>query len=150
MASVNTHWLSSDLSEIVALVGLHQTEIANTAEEVLPPASCLVAAVHDCWVDFSIMSPQDFVSTIIRLLDSPSTAIRAKAFLVLLYILIYNRDMLLLSCQARYGAPPRESVGLLICGLCLGDDLLAFMYLLLKAFSKVYKDFDLSLCSLSL
>ncbi|KAH0502640.1 Serine/threonine-protein kinase ULK4 [Microtus ochrogaster] len=58
-------------------------------------------SVHDRWVDLSIMSPQDFVSTIIRLLDSPSTAIRAKAVLVLLYILIYNRDMLLLSCQAR-------------------------------------------------
>ncbi|XP_021789360.2 serine/threonine-protein kinase ULK4 isoform X4 [Papio anubis] len=44
---------------------------------------------------------EDFVSTVIRLLDSPSTYIRAKAFLVLLYILIYNREMLLLSCQAR-------------------------------------------------
>ncbi|XP_041533221.1 serine/threonine-protein kinase ULK4 [Microtus oregoni] len=48
-----------------------------------------------------LIQEKDFVSTIIRLLDSPSTAIRAKAVLVLLYILIYNRDMLLLSCQAR-------------------------------------------------
>lgn len=98
-------------------MGLDQTEIANTADEVLSPAFCLIAAVHDHWVDLSIMSPQDFVSTIIRLLDSPSTAIRAKAVLVLLYILIYNRDMLLLSCQARYGALPESLSGLLISAL---------------------------------
>ncbi|XP_065396481.1 serine/threonine-protein kinase ULK4 isoform X5 [Macaca fascicularis] len=50
---------------------------------------------------FQNVIEKDFVSTVIRLLDSPSTYIRAKAFLVLLYILIYNREMLLLSCQAR-------------------------------------------------
>ncbi|XP_054338386.1 serine/threonine-protein kinase ULK4 isoform X3 [Pongo pygmaeus] len=50
---------------------------------------------------FQNVIEKDFVSTIIRLLESPSTYIRAKAFLVLLYILIYNREMLLLSCQAR-------------------------------------------------
>ncbi|XP_034518069.1 serine/threonine-protein kinase ULK4 isoform X5 [Ailuropoda melanoleuca] len=50
---------------------------------------------------FQNVIEKDFVSTIIRLLDSPSTSIRAKAFLVLLYILIHNHDMLLLSCQAR-------------------------------------------------
>ncbi|XP_021113616.1 serine/threonine-protein kinase ULK4 isoform X3 [Heterocephalus glaber] len=44
---------------------------------------------------------KDFVSTIIRLLDSPSTCIRAKAFLVLCYVLLHSREMLLLSCQAR-------------------------------------------------
>ncbi|KAM6169783.1 serine/threonine-protein kinase ULK4 isoform 2-T2 [Rhynchocyon petersi] len=48
-----------------------------------------------------LIQEKDFVSTIIRLFDSPSTSIRAKAFLVLLYILIHNREMLLLSCQAR-------------------------------------------------
>ncbi|XP_048072198.1 serine/threonine-protein kinase ULK4 isoform X4 [Ursus arctos] len=50
---------------------------------------------------FQNVIEKDFVSTIIRLLDSPSTSIRAKAFLVLLYILIHNHEMLLLSCQAR-------------------------------------------------
>ncbi|XP_037703754.1 serine/threonine-protein kinase ULK4 isoform X3 [Choloepus didactylus] len=50
---------------------------------------------------FQNVIEKDFVSTIIRLFDSPSTSIRAKAFLVLLYILIHNREMLLLSCQAR-------------------------------------------------
>ncbi|XP_036886446.1 serine/threonine-protein kinase ULK4 isoform X2 [Sturnira hondurensis] len=48
-----------------------------------------------------LIQEKDFVSTVIRLLDSPSTSIRAKAFLVLLYILIHNHEMLLLSCQAR-------------------------------------------------
>ncbi|XP_019486585.1 PREDICTED: serine/threonine-protein kinase ULK4 [Hipposideros armiger] len=48
-----------------------------------------------------LIQEKDFVSTIIRLLDSPSTSIRAKAFLVLLYILIHNHEMLLLSCQSR-------------------------------------------------
>uniref|UniRef100_A0A8C3IJ67 Unc-51 like kinase 4 n=1 Tax=Chrysemys picta bellii TaxID=8478 RepID=A0A8C3IJ67_CHRPI len=47
------------------------------------------------------ISTQDFVTTIIRLFESPSTSIRAKAFLVLLQVLINNREMLLLSCQAR-------------------------------------------------
>ncbi|XP_033618544.1 serine/threonine-protein kinase ULK4 isoform X3 [Fukomys damarensis] len=44
---------------------------------------------------------KDFVSTIIRLLDSPSASIRAKAFLVLCYVLLHSREMLLLGCQAR-------------------------------------------------
>ncbi|OXB83250.1 UNVERIFIED_CONTAM: hypothetical protein H355_002002, partial [Colinus virginianus] len=44
---------------------------------------------------------KEFVTTIIRLLESPSTFIRAKAFLVLLQVLINSREMLLLSCQAR-------------------------------------------------
>uniref|UniRef100_A0A7N5K307 non-specific serine/threonine protein kinase n=1 Tax=Ailuropoda melanoleuca TaxID=9646 RepID=A0A7N5K307_AILME len=56
---------------------------------------------HSTVDSLRITAISDFVSTIIRLLDSPSTSIRAKAFLVLLYILIHNHDMLLLSCQAR-------------------------------------------------
>ncbi|XP_054406386.2 serine/threonine-protein kinase ULK4 isoform X11 [Pongo abelii] len=56
---------------------------------------------HSTADSLRITAVSDFVSTIIRLLESPSTYIRAKAFLVLLYILIYNREMLLLSCQAR-------------------------------------------------
>jgi len=47
------------------------------------------------------ISTKDFVTTITRLLESPSTFIRAKAFLVLLQVLFNNREMLLLSCQAR-------------------------------------------------
>ncbi|KAM4821386.1 serine/threonine-protein kinase ULK4 [Thomomys bottae] len=48
-----------------------------------------------------LVQEKDFVSTVMHLLDSPSVPIRAKAFLLLLYILIHNREMLLLSCQAR-------------------------------------------------
>ncbi|XP_030065229.1 serine/threonine-protein kinase ULK4 [Microcaecilia unicolor] len=44
---------------------------------------------------------KDFLTKIIRLLESPSALIRAKAFLVLLQILIYNKEMLLLCCQTR-------------------------------------------------
>ncbi|XP_045386669.1 serine/threonine-protein kinase ULK4 isoform X2 [Lemur catta] len=62
----------------------------------------LFTAMLSCGIHLQrLIQEKDFVSTIIRLLDSPSSYIRAKAFLVLLYILIYNREMLLLSCQAR-------------------------------------------------
>uniref|UniRef100_A0A8C5QA96 Unc-51 like kinase 4 n=1 Tax=Leptobrachium leishanense TaxID=445787 RepID=A0A8C5QA96_9ANUR len=44
---------------------------------------------------------KEFVTKIVRLLESPSTAIRAKAFLILLQILINNKEMLLLCCQTR-------------------------------------------------
>ncbi|XP_053570318.1 serine/threonine-protein kinase ULK4 [Bombina bombina] len=44
---------------------------------------------------------KEFVTRIIHLLESPSTIIRAKAFLVLLQVLINNKDMLLLCCQTR-------------------------------------------------
>ncbi|CAI5788249.1 serine serine/threonine-protein kinase ULK4 isoform X1 [Podarcis lilfordi] len=43
----------------------------------------------------------DLVTTVIRMFESPSASIRAKAFLVLLQVLINNKEMLLLSCQAR-------------------------------------------------
>ncbi|XP_061852777.1 serine/threonine-protein kinase ULK4 [Colius striatus] len=48
-----------------------------------------------------LIQEKDFVTTIIRLLESPSTFIRAKAFLVLLQVLINNKEMFLPSCQAR-------------------------------------------------
>ncbi|XP_029445562.1 serine/threonine-protein kinase ULK4 [Rhinatrema bivittatum] len=44
---------------------------------------------------------KDFLTKIIRLLESPSPVIRAKAFLILLQILINNKEMLLLCCQTR-------------------------------------------------
>ncbi|XP_070632228.1 serine/threonine-protein kinase ULK4 isoform X4 [Bos indicus] len=62
----------------------------------------LFSAMLSCGIHLQrLIQEKDFVSTVIRLLDSPSTSIRAKAFLVLLYILIHNHEMLLLSCQAR-------------------------------------------------
>ncbi|XP_074999294.1 serine/threonine-protein kinase ULK4 [Calonectris borealis] len=48
-----------------------------------------------------LIQEKDFVTTVTRLLESPSTFIRAKAFLVLLQVLMNNREMLLISCQAR-------------------------------------------------
>ncbi|XP_010132857.1 PREDICTED: serine/threonine-protein kinase ULK4 [Buceros rhinoceros silvestris] len=48
-----------------------------------------------------LVQEKDFVTTVTRLLESPSAFIRAKSFLVLLQVLINNREMLLLSCQAR-------------------------------------------------
>ncbi|XP_007505118.1 serine/threonine-protein kinase ULK4 [Monodelphis domestica] len=62
----------------------------------------LFTAMLSCGIHLQrLIQEKDFVTTVIRLFDSPSTSIRAKAFLVLLYILIHNREMLLLSCQAR-------------------------------------------------
>lgn len=104
--------------------------------------------LYSCRVDLSSVSPQDFVSTVIRLLDSPSTAIRAKAFLVLLHVLIHNRDMLLLSCQARYTASQRVCRAVDRWCVCPVDYLLlAVMYLTLKTFPEVYQEFNLSLVS---
>ncbi|XP_049638564.1 serine/threonine-protein kinase ULK4 [Suncus etruscus] len=89
---------------IIEKVGL--TAIINS----LAPAICkvqqyiltLFAAMLSCGIHLQrLIQEKDFVSTIIRLLDSPSTSIRAKAFLVLLYVLIHNHEMLLFSCQAR-------------------------------------------------
>ncbi|XP_060726102.1 serine/threonine-protein kinase ULK4 [Tachysurus vachellii] len=44
---------------------------------------------------------RDFVVKIIRSLESPSSVIRAKAFLVLLQVLMNNREFLLLCCNSR-------------------------------------------------
>uniref|UniRef100_A0ABM5GPR7 Serine/threonine-protein kinase ULK4 isoform X2 n=1 Tax=Pogona vitticeps TaxID=103695 RepID=A0ABM5GPR7_9SAUR len=48
-----------------------------------------------------LVQEKDFVTTVIRLFESPSYDIRAKAFLVLLQVLINNKEMLPLCCQAR-------------------------------------------------
>uniref|UniRef100_A0A4W5L009 Uncharacterized protein n=1 Tax=Hucho hucho TaxID=62062 RepID=A0A4W5L009_9TELE len=50
-----------------------------------------------------LVQERDFVVKIMRSLESPSSVIRAKAFLVLLQVLCSNRDMLLLCCNSRYG-----------------------------------------------
>ncbi|XP_074006484.1 serine/threonine-protein kinase ULK4 isoform X2 [Numenius arquata] len=62
----------------------------------------MFSAMLSCGIHLQrLIQEKDFVTTITRLLESPSTLIRAKAFLVLLQVLINNREMLLLSCQAR-------------------------------------------------
>uniref|UniRef100_A0A8C2SVM3 Unc-51 like kinase 4 n=1 Tax=Coturnix japonica TaxID=93934 RepID=A0A8C2SVM3_COTJA len=62
----------------------------------------MFSAMLSCGIHLQrLMQEKEFVTTIIRLLESPSTFIRAKVFLVLLQVLINSREMLLLSCQAR-------------------------------------------------
>uniref|UniRef100_UPI00398E3640 serine/threonine-protein kinase ULK4 isoform X2 n=1 Tax=Pristiophorus japonicus TaxID=55135 RepID=UPI00398E3640 len=48
-----------------------------------------------------LVQEKDFVTKVARLLESPSTVIRAKAFLVLLQVLRNNQEMLLFCCQTR-------------------------------------------------
>ncbi|XP_076844669.1 LOW QUALITY PROTEIN: serine/threonine-protein kinase ULK4 [Brachyhypopomus gauderio] len=48
-----------------------------------------------------LVQDRDFVVKIIRSLESPSSVIRAKAFLVLLQVLMNNREMFLLCCNSR-------------------------------------------------
>ncbi|XP_072139891.1 serine/threonine-protein kinase ULK4 isoform X2 [Mobula birostris] len=48
-----------------------------------------------------VLSVMDFVTKVVRLLESPLTVIRAKAFLVLLEVLRNNKEMLLFCCQSR-------------------------------------------------
>ncbi|XP_057625007.1 serine/threonine-protein kinase ULK4 isoform X2 [Chionomys nivalis] len=89
---------------VIEKVGLNAVigSLASAICKVQQYMLTLFAAMLSCGIHLQrLIQEKDFVSTIIRLLDSPSTAIRAKAVLVLLYILIYNRDTLLLSCQAR-------------------------------------------------
>ncbi|CAH6777563.1 Ulk4 [Phodopus roborovskii] len=89
---------------VIEKVGLNAviSSLASSICKVQQYMLTLFAAMLSCGIHLQrLIQEKDFVSTIIRLLDSPSTAIRAKAFLVLLYILSHNRDMLLLSCQAR-------------------------------------------------
>ncbi|XP_063467343.1 serine/threonine-protein kinase ULK4 isoform X3 [Symphalangus syndactylus] len=89
---------------VIEKVGLKSAinSLASAICKVQQYMLTLFIAMLSCGIHLQrLIQEKDFVSTIIRLLDSPSTYIRAKTFLVLLYILIYNREMLLLSCQAR-------------------------------------------------
>ncbi|KAM7072224.1 serine/threonine-protein kinase ULK4 isoform 1-T7 [Acridotheres tristis] len=62
----------------------------------------MFSAMLSCGIHLQrLIQEKDFVTTITHLLESPSTVIRAKVFLVLLQVLINNREMLLLSCQTR-------------------------------------------------
>ncbi|XP_076433534.1 serine/threonine-protein kinase ULK4 isoform X8 [Peromyscus maniculatus bairdii] len=89
---------------VIEKVGLNAviSSLASAICKVQQYMLTLFTAMLSCGIHLQrLIQEKDFVSTVIRLLDSPSTAIRAKAFLVLLHVLIHNRDMLLLSCQAR-------------------------------------------------
>ncbi|XP_065126224.1 serine/threonine-protein kinase ULK4 [Paramisgurnus dabryanus] len=60
-------------------------------------AAMLASGAHS----HRLVQDRDFVMKIIRSLESPSPVIRAKAFLVLLQVLMNNREMLLLCCNSR-------------------------------------------------
>ncbi|XP_053759920.1 serine/threonine-protein kinase ULK4 isoform X6 [Panthera pardus] len=89
---------------VIEKVGLNAVinSLASAICKVQQYMLTLFTSMLSCGIHLQrLIQEKDFVSTIIRLLDSPSTSIRAKAFLVLLYILIHNHEMLLLGCQAR-------------------------------------------------
>ncbi|XP_045292389.1 serine/threonine-protein kinase ULK4 isoform X3 [Leopardus geoffroyi] len=89
---------------VIEKVGLNAV-INSLASAICKVQQCMLTlftSMLSCGIHLQrLIQEKDFVSTVIRLLDSPSTSIRAKAFLVLLYILIHNHEMLLLGCQAR-------------------------------------------------
>ncbi|XP_016051574.1 PREDICTED: serine/threonine-protein kinase ULK4 [Miniopterus natalensis] len=94
----------SAFQNVIEKVGLNSvvTSLASSICRVQQYLLTLFSAMLSCGIHLQrLIQEKDFVSTVIRLLDSPSASIRAKAFLVLLYILIHNHEMLLLSCQAR-------------------------------------------------
>ncbi|XP_039192026.1 serine/threonine-protein kinase ULK4 isoform X1 [Crotalus tigris] len=83
---------------LIAVIHSVATGICRVQQYMLTMFSALLS----CGIHLQRLTQEkDLVSTIIRLLESPSTVIRAKAFLVLLQILTNNKEMLLLSCQAR-------------------------------------------------
>ncbi|XP_061443577.1 serine/threonine-protein kinase ULK4 isoform X2 [Rhineura floridana] len=62
----------------------------------------MFSAMLSCGIHLQrLIQEKDLVATVIRLFESPSTSVRAKAFLVLLQVLIHNKEMLLQSCQTR-------------------------------------------------
>uniref|UniRef100_A0A8C8S7J0 Unc-51 like kinase 4 n=1 Tax=Pelusios castaneus TaxID=367368 RepID=A0A8C8S7J0_9SAUR len=83
---------------LTAVVNSLATGICKVQQYMLT----MFASMLSCGIHLQrLIQEKDFVTTIIRLFESPSTSIRAKAFLVMLQVLINNREMLLLSCQAR-------------------------------------------------
>ncbi|XP_056376575.1 serine/threonine-protein kinase ULK4 isoform X4 [Hyla sarda] len=99
-----THHAPSAFQSVIEKVGLVSvistlvTGIAKVQQYMLTMfATMLSAGIHLQ----RLTQEKDFVTRIVRLLESPSTAIRAKAFLVILQVLINNKEMLLLCCQSR-------------------------------------------------
>ncbi|KAL2307672.1 hypothetical protein Nmel_000646 [Mimus melanotis] len=89
---------------VIEKVGLTAVlnSLANGICKIQQYMLTMFSAMLSCGIHLQrLIQEKDFVTTITRLLESPSTFIRAKAFLVLLQILINNREMLLLSCQTR-------------------------------------------------
>ncbi|XP_019141186.3 serine/threonine-protein kinase ULK4 isoform X1 [Corvus cornix cornix] len=89
---------------VIEKVGLTAVlnSLANGICKIQQYMLTMFSAMLSCGIHLQrLIQEKDFVTTVTRLLESPSTFIRAKAFLVLLQVLINNREMLLLSCQTR-------------------------------------------------
>uniref|UniRef100_A0A8V5FRQ8 Uncharacterized protein n=1 Tax=Melopsittacus undulatus TaxID=13146 RepID=A0A8V5FRQ8_MELUD len=89
---------------VIEKVGLPAVlnSLANGISRIQQYMLTMFLAMLSCGIHLQrLIQEKDFVTTITRLLESPSTFIRAKAFLVLLQVLINNRETLLLTCQAR-------------------------------------------------
>ncbi|XP_040288838.1 serine/threonine-protein kinase ULK4 isoform X2 [Bufo bufo] len=83
---------------LVSVINTLVTGIAKVQQYMLTMfATMLSAGIHLQ----RLTQEKDFVTKIVRLLESPSTATRAKAFLVIVQVLINNKEMLLLCCQSR-------------------------------------------------
>ncbi|XP_054670042.1 serine/threonine-protein kinase ULK4 isoform X3 [Grus americana] len=99
-----TRYSPSAFQSVIEKVGLTAilNSLANGICKIQQYMLTMFLAMLSCGIHLQrLIQEKDFVTTITRLLESPSTLIRAKAFLVLLQVLINNREMLLLSCQAR-------------------------------------------------
>ncbi|XP_060637751.2 serine/threonine-protein kinase ULK4 [Anolis sagrei] len=99
-----THHSPSAFQSVIEKVGLPAVihSLATGICKVQQYMMTMFSAMLSCGIHLQrLIQEKDFVTTVITLFESPSSLIRAKAFLVLLQVLINNKDMLLLSCQAR-------------------------------------------------
>uniref|UniRef100_A0A663DUL6 Unc-51 like kinase 4 n=1 Tax=Aquila chrysaetos chrysaetos TaxID=223781 RepID=A0A663DUL6_AQUCH len=99
-----TRYSPNAFQSVIEKVGLTAVlnSLANGICRIQQYMLTMFLAMLSCGIHLQrLIQEKDFVTTVTRLLESPSTFIRAKAFLVLLQVLINNREMLLLSCQAR-------------------------------------------------
>uniref|UniRef100_A0A8C0IFC1 Unc-51 like kinase 4 n=1 Tax=Bubo bubo TaxID=30461 RepID=A0A8C0IFC1_BUBBB len=99
-----TRYSPNAFQNVIEKVGLTAVlnSLANGICKIQQYMLTMFSAMLSCGIHLQrLIQEKDFVITITRLLESPSTFIRAKSFLVLLQVLINNRRMLLLSCQAR-------------------------------------------------
>ncbi|XP_064201657.1 serine/threonine-protein kinase ULK4 isoform X1 [Anguilla rostrata] len=83
--------LPAVLSSLVSGIGRVQQLMLTMFAAMLSSGAHLQRLVQD----------KDFVTRMIRSLESPSCMIRGKAFLVLVQVLMNNREMLLLCCNSR-------------------------------------------------
>ncbi|TRY56877.1 hypothetical protein DNTS_028944 [Danionella cerebrum] len=99
-----THLSAGAFQSVIDKVGLPsilsclQSGISRVQQHILTMfAAMLASGAHS----HRLVQDRDFVMKIIRSLESPSSVIRAKAFLVLLQVLMSNREMVLLCCNSR-------------------------------------------------